>query len=196
MKWSGRRWQGVGIVVLLLLVVIPASASAATTVRVFTAHHYFAAHITPAAAPPVTIGAHVLVHLGAAPGYPAAGVQGTSPGLQGTTAVLAACAAACTDRYRPASSAALRAGAYVEEVTFTVTQPHHAGPAIGFDVDVAVHLTTGWVFGKGYFSTGLATGAAASRVTLDFYVNLGAALPTVRAVEVSLDRCNATTGCP
>jgi hypothetical protein len=179
-----------------LLVVIPASASAATTVRAFVGSHYFDRRITPAAAPPVTIGAHALVHLGAAPGYAAAGVQGTSPGLEGTTVVLAACAAACTRNYRPAASAALPAGSYVEQVTFTVTQPHHAGPAVGFDVDVAVHLTTGWVFGKGYLSTGLATGAAASTITLHLYVNLGAVLPTVRAVEVTLNRCAVTTGCP
>ena len=196
MHSPGRWWRAVGLVVVLLLLVLPASASAATTVRVRAGSHYHAAHILPAAAPPVTIGAHARVHLGAAPGYAAAGVQGTSPGAQGSTVILAACAGACTDRYRPASAPALPAGAYVERVTFTVTQPHHAGPAIGFDVNIAVHLSTGWVFGRGYFSTGLAPGGATSTVTLNIFVNLGGAVPTVRAVEVTVDRCNATTGCP
>jgi hypothetical protein len=196
MRRSGSRWHGLGLVVLLLLVVVPSTASAATSVRPFTASHYYANKVTLLAAPPVVIGARAVVHLGAAPGYAAAGVQGTSSGLQGTTVVLPSCAAACTDRYRPASSVALAAGHYTERVTFTVTQPRNVGPAIGFDVDVAVHLTTGWVYGKGYFSTGVATGAATSTITLRLFVDLGTAVPTVEAVEVSLNHCTVTTGCP
>ena len=192
-----RLWvRTVGLVALVLLMALPPSASAATTVRTFTASHYSAVHLLPAAAPPVTIGAHALLHLRLAPGYAAAGTQGVSPGVQGTTVILAACAVACTDRYRPASSAAIPAGAYVERITFTVTQPRNTGPAVGFDVDVAVHLTTGWVSGRGYFSTGVATGAATSTITLDLFVYLAAARPTVSAVEVTLDRCATTTGCP
>jgi hypothetical protein len=196
MRRAGIRWQGIGLVVLLLLVVIPASASAATSVRAFTASHYYASKVTLLAAPPVTVGANALVHLGAAPGYAAAGVQGTSSGLQGSTVVLASCTAACTDRYRPASSVALAAGHYVERVIFTVTQPRNTGPAVGFDVEVAVHLTTGWVYGNGYFSTGVATGAATSTISLRLYVDLGTAVPTVQKVEVTVDRCTSTTGCP
>ncbi|MGD1100398.1 MAG: hypothetical protein ABR888_08690 [Thermoplasmata archaeon] len=196
MKRSGGGWRAFGLVVLLLLVVIPASASAATSVRTFTASHYFVAKVTPAAAPPVTIGAYAVRYMGAAPGYAAAGVQGTSSGLQGTTVVLPSCAGACTDRYRPASSPAIAAGHYTERVIFTVTQPRAAGPAVGFDVDVAVHLRTGWVSGFGYFSTGVATGAATSTISLRLYVDLGTANPTVLAVEVTVNRCTSTTGCP
>jgi hypothetical protein len=196
MKRSGRGWQGVSLVVLLVLVVVPAVASAATSVRTFPASPYLAARITPAVAPPVTIGAHARVYLGAAPGYIAAGVQGSSPGLEGTTVALAPCAVACTDSYRPASAPAIPARHYVERVTFTVTQPRHGGPAVGFDVEVAVHLSTGWVFGKGYFSTGAALGGRTSTITLRLFVDLGAAVPAVNAVEVTLNRCTATTGCP
>ncbi|HKN06182.1 MAG TPA: hypothetical protein VJ021_01065 [Thermoplasmata archaeon] len=196
MRSSRRPWHGLGLAILLLLVVIPASASAATTVRSFPGSPYLTVKTAPLAAPPVTIGAQALLHFRGAPGYVAAGVQGTSPGLEGTPVVLAACAAACTDRYRPASAPALPAGDYIERVIFTVVQPGHAGPAVGFDVEVAVHLTTGWVFGNGYFSTGVATGGATSTITLRLYVDLGAALPTVTSVEVTVNRCTLTTGCP
>jgi hypothetical protein len=84
----------------------------------------------------------------------------------------------------------------VERVIFTVTQPRNTGPAVGFDVEVAVHLTTGWVYGNGYFSTGVATGAATSTISLRLYVDLGTAVPTVQKVEVTVDRCTSTTGCP
>ena len=196
MRTCYGRWKGVGLVVLLLLVVLPSLASGATTVRTFSASHYFAAKLAPLAAPPVTVGANLNVHLAVAPGYPAAGVQGPSVGLQGTTVVLPSCARACTDRYRPASSPALAAGDFAERVIFTVTQPGIAGPAVGFDLEIAVHLTTGWVFGNGYLSTGVGTGAAAATVTLRMFVNLGLAAPTVTAVEVTLNRCLSTTGCP
>jgi len=190
------RWQGVGLTILLILVLLPSFASAATSVGTLPGSHYFAARATPAPTPPVTIGAHARVHLVVAPGYPAAGTQGSSPGLQGTTVVLASCAAACTRNYRPASAPALPAGHYAERVTLTVTQPRHAGPAVGFDVEVAVHLTTGWIFGKGYFSTGVATGATTATITLRLFVDLGAAFPTITAVRVTVDRCALTTGCP
>jgi len=188
--------QWLGLALVFVLFAVPATVSGATSVRV-VASHSAAFRVVPAAAPPVVIGAHALVHFGfAAPGYPAAGVQGNTPGLQGTTVVLPACAAACTDRYRPASSAAIPARDYAERVIFTVTQPPRAGPAVGFDVEVGVHLATGWVFGAGYFSTGVATGAAAATITLRFYVDLGAALPTVTAVETVVNSCSSTTGCP
>jgi hypothetical protein len=196
MRGLGGLWQGLGLVVLLLLVVIPSSASAATSVSTFAASHYFAARITLAAAPPVATGAYATLHLGVAPGYAAAGVQGTSPGLQGTTVVIPSCAAACTDRYRPAASAILAAGHYVERVIFTVTQPRNTGPALGFDVDIAVHLTTGWVVGIGYFSSGVATGAGTSTISLRLYVDLGTAAPTVTTVEVTVNLCTSTAGCP
>jgi len=110
--------------------------------------------------------------------------------------VLPACGGACTDRYRPASSVAIAAGHYTDRVIFTVTQPPATGAAIGFDLEIAVHLTTRWVFGTGYFSTGVATGATTSTVTLRIYVDLGTAVPTVEAVEVTVNRCLSTTGCP
>jgi len=196
MRGPRGRWHWLGVAVLLLLVALPASASAATSVRVFPASPYLVQHVTPLAPPPVVVGAHVVRHLGGAPGYPAAGVQGTTPGLQGTTVVLASCPVRCTYSYRPASSPALPAAHYVERVLFTVTQPAHAGPAVGFDLEIAVHLSTGWVFGMGYFSTGVATGGVAASVTLRMYVDLGAALPTVIGVEVTVNRCLTTTGCP
>jgi len=189
-----RHWFGLALLCLLFL--LPSTACAATTIHVFPAEPYYLVRLTPLPAPPVTIGAHALVHFGAAPGYPAGGVQGLSVGLQGTTVVLPGCIRACTDRYRPASSVAIPAGHYAERVIFTVTQPGHAGPAVGFDLEIAVHLTTGWVFGKGYFSTGVATFPAASTVTLRMYVDLGTAAPTVSAVEVVVNRCLSTTGCP
>jgi hypothetical protein len=195
MKRTLGLWHGIGLVVAILLIVVPSSVSAATTVRVFTLHST-AVRITPSAAPPVTIGAYAVRHFAAAPGYAAAGVQGASPGLDGTTVVLPACAAACTDRYRPASSVAIAAGHYTERVIFTVTQPGSAGPAVGFDLEIAVHLTTGWVVGMGYFSTGVATGTGTSTVTLRMYVDLGTAAPTVSAVEITVNRCSSTTGCP
>lgn len=189
-------WHGLGLVLLLLLVTVPSTADAATTVTTFHASPYYDARLTPPAQPPVTIGAEAVVHFGAAPGYAAAGTQGTSPGLQGTTVVLATCIGACTDRYRPASSAAIVAGDYAERVIFTVTQPGDAGPAVGFDVDVGVHTTAGWVFGVGYLSTGVAGTAPTSTVTLRLYVVLGTTAPTIDAVEVTVNRCSATTGCP
>ena len=189
-----RHWLGLSL--LLLLLVVPSSVSAATTVRVFHAAPYLVQHVVPLGAPPVTIGANAVVHLRFAPGYAPAGVQGSSPGLQGTTVVLPTCPRACIDRYRPASSAALAAGHYAERVFFTVTQPGGAGPAVGFDLEIAVHLTTGWVFGMGYFSTGVATGAGTATISVRMYVDLGTAAPTVSAVEVTVNRCLSTTGCP
>jgi hypothetical protein len=196
MRRSRGLGQGVGIIVLVLLVGLSTSASASTTVRTFAGSPYFTAHPALAVAPPVTIGAHVVAHFGGVATAPAAGVQGTSPGLEGTTVVLASCAARCTDRYRPASAPVLPTGHYTERVTFTVVQPAHTGQAVGFDVDVGVQLTTGWVFGVGYFSTGVATGAAPSTVTVRLYIDLGAAAPTVSAVEVTVNPCVSTTGCP
>ena len=196
MRGPGGLGHWLGLTLLLLLLVIPSSVSAATTVRVFHASPYLVQHVVPLAAPPVTIGANAVVHFRVAPGYAAAGVQGTSPGLQGTTVVLAACAGTCTDRYRPASSVAIAAGHYADRVLFTVTQPGRAGPAVGFDLEIAVHLATGWVFGMGYFSTGVATGAGTATINLRMYVDLGAAVPTVIAVEVTVNRCLSTTGCP
>lgn len=196
MKQPRGLWHWLGLALLVLLVALPTTVSAATTVRVFPAAPYLVVHVTLLAAPPVTIGANAVRYFGAAPGYAAAGTQGTSPGLQGTTVVLPACAAACTDRYRPASSAAIAAGHYTDRVIFTVTQPGDAGPAVGFDLEIAVHLTTGWVFGNGYFSTGVSTGAGTSTITLRMYVDLGTAAPTVLAVEVTVNRCLSTTACP
>lgn len=196
MKTRRGHWQGVGLALLLVLVVVPSVATAATTVRTVTASKYLVGHPTLLAAPPVTIGANAVVHFAAAPGYAAAGTQGTTQGLQGTTVVLAACAGACTDNYRPASAAAIVAGDYTDRVTFTVTQPGRAGTSVGFDVEVAVDLTTGWVFGKGYFATGLATTVGAATITLHLFVVLGTAVPTVHVVRVTVDRCTATTGCP
>jgi hypothetical protein len=188
-----RHW--LGLAVLLLLLTLP-TAAASTTVRVFHAAPYLVERVTPLAAPPVVIGANAVVHLRFAPGYVAAGVQGNTPGLQGTTVTLAGCAGTCTVRYRPASSPAISAGHYTERVLFTVTQPGRAGPAVGFDVEVAIHLGAGWVIGTGYFSTGLATTAGTSTVRVFFYVDLGPAAPAVSAVEVVDNRCLATTACP
>ena len=185
-----------GLAFLLLLIALPTAASAATTVRVFPAAPYHDQHLTLLPAPPVVVGAHALVHFAAPPGYGAAGVQGTTPGLQGTTVTLAGCAGVCVQRYRPASTVAIAAGHYAERTLFTVTQPGRAGPAVGFDVEVAVHLTTGWVFGKGYFSTGVATTAGTAIVRLALYVDLGTAVPTVLAVEVVDNQCLSTTACP
>jgi hypothetical protein len=196
MRKPGGLWHWLGLAVLVLLLVLPSSASATTSIRVFPAAPYRDVRVSPLAAPPVTTGANVVRHFAAAPGYAAAGVQGTSPGLEGTTVVLPSCAAACTDRYRPASSVAIAAGHYTDRVTFTVTQPAAAGPAVGFDIDIAVHLTTGWVVGHGYFSTGVATRATTSTITLRMYVDLGTAAPTVIAVEVTVNRCLSTTACP
>lgn len=189
-----RHWLALAL--LLLLAAVPTTASAATTVREFPAAPYAVEHLTPLPAPPVTVGAEAVRLFAAAPGYAEAGVQGSSIGLEGTTTVLASCTGACTDRYRPASSPAIAAGHYAERVIFTVTQPAAAGPAVGFDLEIAVHLTTGWVVGMGYFSTGVATGAATATITLRMYVDLGTAAPTVDAVEVTVNRCLATTGCP
>ena len=197
MRTHGGRRHTLGLAVLLLLMVLPASASAATTVRVFPASPYLVVSVTLPPTPPVTIGAHALVRFGGAPpGYAAAGVQGSSPGLQGTTVVLAACARACTDNYRPASSAPLAARHYAERVIFTVTQPAHTGTATGFDVDVGVHLSTGWVFEAGYFSTGLGSRGTAATITLRLFLDLGAALPTVGSVQVTVNSCNSPAACP
>jgi hypothetical protein len=81
-------------------------------------------------------------------------------------------------------------------VIFTVTQPRNTGPAVGFDVDIAVHLTTGWVVGIGYFSSGVGAGAATSTISLRLYVDLGTAAPTVTTVEVTVNGCTSITGCP
>lgn len=196
MRKPGGLWHWLGLAALLLLVALPASASAATSIRVFPAAPYHDVRLTPLAAPPVTVGAHALRHFGVAPGYAAAGTQGAPPGLAGTTVTLPACVGACVDRYRPASSVAIAAGHYAERVTFTVTQPGAAGPAVGFDLMMAVHLATGWVFGQGYFSTGVSAGAGTSTVTLQMYVDLGTAFPNVLGVEVTVNRCLATTVCP
>jgi len=192
-----RSWRHtLTLLVLLTLIIIPATTAGATTVRSFTASDYLAKKLSAPAPPPVTVGASAVFRLGAPPGYGAAGTQGSSVGLQGTTVVLPSCTAACTDRYRPASSAILAAGEYVERVSFAVTQPMRTGVAVGFDLEIAVHLTTGWVVGKGYLSTGVATGAAAATITLRIYLSLGNAAPTVTALEVVVNECTATTGCP
>ena len=189
-----RHW--LGLTLLLLLVAVPSTATAATTVRTLPATHYLVQQVVPLAAPPVTVGAHALLLFRFTPGYAAAGVQGIMPGLQGTTVVLASCGARCTDHYRPASSPAIVVGDYAERVTFTVTQPGNAGTAVGFDLEIGVHTNTGWVFGMGYFSTGLGIRAAAATITLLLYVSLGTVHPTVLAVEVTVNRCLSTTGCP
>jgi len=196
MRQPRRLWHWLGLASLVLLVALPTSTLAATTVTAHAPDRYLTQHLTPLAAPPVTVGANAVRYFAAAPGYGAGGVQGTSPGLEGTTVTLAACVGACTDRYRPASSVAIAAGHYTDRVIFTVTQPRAAGPAVGFDLEIAVHLTTGWVFGMGYFSTGVSTGAATSTITLRIYVDLGTAAPTVEAVEVTVNRCLSTTACP
>ncbi len=185
-----------GLAFLVLLFALPTVVSATTTVRVFHPTAFLDERLTPLAAPPVVVGAHATVHFAAAPGYAPAGVQGASPGLEGTTLVLPGCAGTCAHRYRPASALAIPAGHYAERVLFTVTQPGRAGPAVGFDVEVAVHLATGWVFGNGYFSTGLATTVGTATVRLLLYVDLGAAIPRVLAVEVVDNRCLSTTACP
>jgi len=189
-----RHW--LGLAVLLLLVIIPSTVTAATTVRTLPATHYLVERVVPLAAPPVTVGAHALQLFRVTPGYPAAGVQGTMPGLQGTTVVLASCNVRCTDRYRPASSPAITVGHYAERVTFTVTQPARTGTAVGFDLEIGIQTNTGWVFGMGYFSTGLALRAATAAITLLVYVDLGTVRPTVLAVEVTVNTCLSTTGCP
>jgi len=196
MKPPRGLWHGLGLVAVLTLLLLPASASAATSVRAFHAEPFLAAHLAAPTAPPVTVGASATVHFVAAPGYAAAGTQGSASGLQGTTVVLPGCAGACTDRYRSASSVAIAAGHYAERVRFTVTQPGRAGTAVGFDVEVAVELTTGWVVGMGYFSTGVATTVATSTITLAFYVDLGTAVPTVLVLHTTVNACTATTGCP
>ena len=196
MRQRRRLWHWLGLASLVLLVALPTSTYAATTVTAHAPDRYLVVHVTPLAAPPVTIGANAVRFFGAAPGFAAAGVQGTSPGLQGTTVVLAACVGACTDRYRPASSAAIAAGHYTDRVIFTVIQPRAGGAAVGFDLEIAVHLTTGWVFGMGYFSTGVSTGPATSTITLRIYVDLGTAAPAVEAVEAVVNRCLSTTACP
>lgn len=190
------RWHGLALALMVLLIAVPSLASGATSVRALAPSHYLVIHPALAPAPPVTIGANVRVYRGVAPGYPAGGVQGTSPGLEGTTVVLASCAAACTDNYRPASAPALPGGHYLERVTFTVVQPRHAGPATGFDLEVAVLLSTGWVVGKGYFSTGVATGATTATLTLRLFIDLGTAIPTITKVEVTVNPCGSTTTCP
>ena len=189
-----RHW--LGLTLLLLLVAIPASASAATSVRVISAAPHLVVHVVPLPAPPVTVGASATRLFRFAPGYGDAGVQGNTPGLKGTTVILASCAGACTDRYIPASAPAIPAGEYAQRASFTVTQPGAAGPAVGFDVEVGVRLATGWDFGAGYFSTGVATGAATSTITLYLYVALGTTVPVVQLVEITVNRCTTTTGCP
>jgi len=196
MKPSRSLRHTLGLLLLLILVAVPATTSGATTVRTFSASAYLAERATPLAAPPVTIGASAVIHFGAAPPYGRAGIQGTAGVLQGTTVVLPSCTGACTDRYSSATGAALGAGNYAERVIFTVTQPRNTGPAVGFDLEIAVHLTTGWVVGTGYLSTGVSTGAATATVTLRIYVNLGTAAPTVEGVEVVVNECHSTTGCP
>jgi len=196
MRKPVRLWQWLALTGFILLLALPSSASAATTLTVHRAAPSMDVRVALLAAPPVTVGASAVRYFGFAPGYPAAGVQGTSPGLEGTTVVLPACAGACTDRYRPASSVAIAAGHYTERVIFTVTQPVATGAAIGFDLEIAVHLTTGWVFGNGYFSTGVGTGAATSTISLRIYVDLGTAAPTVEVVRVAVNACLSTAGCP
>jgi len=196
MRKPGGLWHWFGLAALLLLVVLPSTASAATSLRVFPAAPYRDVRLTPLAAPPVVVGTNAVRYFGAAPGYGAAGTQGASSGLQGTTVVLPACVRACTDRYRPASSVAIAAGHYTDRVIFTVTQPGAAGAPVGFDLLITVHLSTGWVVGKGYFSTGVSTVAATSTISLRIYVDLGTAAPTVLAVEVSVNRCLSTAACP
>lgn len=194
---SGPRLRAVVLIAVTALLVVPGLASASTTVRTFAGSRYFDERFAAPAAPPVTIGAELLVHFVAAPGYVAAGVQGVSPGLEGTTVVLAACAgAACRANYRPASAAAIAADHYAERVSFAVTQPADTGTAVGFDVDVGVLLTTGWVFGTGYFSTGVDARATTSTVTVRLFVDLGTADPTVTRIEATVNLCTATTGCP
>ena len=120
-------------------------------------------------------------------------------GLSGTTALLAGCRAGpCARQYRPAGAAALTVGHWAVEVRLAVSQPAvRLGASSGFAVEVAFHLTVGWVVAWGYFSTGTTRAATNQTVDVNVWVDLGTTIrPTSVPLELVLDRCSAATRCP
>jgi len=186
----------------ILLLLLSGGASAKTSVTAFGPAHLATSLVKPpGVVPNVKVLSTALVHVTLTfPGATTrAGTQvpGTV-GLSGTTAVLAACpASTCTDPYRGSGAARLRTNDYAEVLHLQVTQPSATGSRTGFDAELAVHLSTGWVVLRGYVSTGTHPTGAATTIDLDLYLDLGVRTPpTVLAVEVSLQGCASSTRCP
>jgi hypothetical protein len=194
------RWI-LPVIVLVALLVFPGLASGATTVTPHAPSRY---SVTQAGAPPEPPAALTAVTdrvaTAALAGLAAAGTQQAgTPGLAGTPTALPACLAPpCRDRYIVASPAGLTVGDYAERGTFALTQPAAPpGATTGFLVEIAVHLSTGWIFGRAYLATGTTTLAGGAAITLQLYVNLGtAAAPTILAVETVVGTCSSATVCP
>jgi hypothetical protein len=120
-------------------------------------------------------------------------------GMAGTPLALPTClAATCRDRYIVANPAGLVAGDYAERVTLMVTQPAAPpGVSSGLLVEVVVHTSTGWFFGRAYFATGTTTRAGGATLTVLLFLNLGtAAAPTILSSSSVVDLCTSATACP
>jgi hypothetical protein len=197
---GSRRWILPALLFVVLLV-CQAIASGATTVTAHSPARYSVTHVGAPPTAPATLTAMAdRVATAAYADLPAAGTQlAGTPGLAGTPTALPECLAApCRDRYIVASPAGLVVGDYAERGTFALTQPvAPPGVSTGFLVEIAVHLSTGWIFGRAYLATGTTTLAGGAAITLQLYVNLGtAAAPTILGVDTVVDTCTSATVCP
>ncbi len=185
----------------LFLLLSQGLAAAATSVGTGPRQVTLVVVLVPPGGPPVSVLGQGLVRITAADTrLPIAGAQtGGTPGLAGGTALLPACGASpCTDRFRFAAPATLRAGDFGEQLTLSVTQPSRVGgTSTGFDVDLAVHTNLGWFFGRAYVATGLSPLVGGALVYLVLVVDLLTPfVPTVLSVQTALNTCSAVAGCP
>jgi len=193
---------GTAVPCLLAILCITAGlAMGATSVTARTPAKYSVTHVGAPTAPPVTETAlgDVLANAFLA-GLTAGGTQTAGLiGLVGTPLALPACAtAACRDRYIVANPIGLVVGDYAERATFTVKQPvTTTGTSTGFLVEVVVHMSTGWVFGRAYLATGTTATAGGATITLFLYTNLGVvAAPTILSAYAVVDECSSAAVCP
>jgi hypothetical protein len=195
---GGWALAALGIAVLVLFQGV---VSGATTVTLHVPAKYSVTQVGAPPTPPATLTALAdRIATPALAGLPSAGAQrGGTGGLAGTTLALPSClTAACRDRYIVASPVGLVAGDYAERATFSLSQPiAPAGLSKGFLVEIAIHLSTGWIVGRAYLATGTTPRGGGATITLQLYVNLGtAAPPTILGVEAIVDVCSSTAVCP
>ena len=143
-----------------------------------------------------TITSEQLVVVSAAmAGSAAAGAQGVSVGLSGTTTQLAVCAASpCPSQSFKAATPAAVTGDYGEQLTMNVFQSA-ANSAVGFDMAVTVVTGAGTVVAFAYVQ--VPTSAVTQTIPVFLFVDLGTTVaPVVNSVSVVFNQCSAGTTCP
>jgi hypothetical protein len=194
-----RSWAVPGLF-LVTLILLQGVASGATTLTPHPPAQYAVTHVGAALAPPVTLKATAdAVATVGETRFLTAGTQAAGPGMAGVPTPLPTCGGpACRDRYIVASPAGLVRGDYAEQATYTVRQPvTPPGVSSGFLIELVVHMSTGWVFGRAYLATGTTHRAGGSTITLMVYLNLGTArAPTILSVHSVVDLCTSAAVCP